>query len=102
LAYAHTQGVIHRDVKPENILLSQGHALVADFGIAQALAFAGGERPAGTGISLSQGTPAYMSPEQATGSHRKPVFRQARLNTAGLVRPPYGRLVERMIAAFMR
>jgi len=37
-----------------------------------------------------------------TFSHRKPVFRQARLNTAGLIRPPYGRLVERMIAALMR
>jgi serine/threonine-protein kinase len=65
LAYAHQQGVIHRDVKPENILLSAGHALVADFGIARALAEAGDDRLTGTGTTL--GTPAYMSPEQAAG-----------------------------------
>ena len=67
LAYAHGQGVIHRDIKPENIMLSGGHAVVADFGIARAVdAASGGERL--TGIGLSIGTPAYMSPEQATAS----------------------------------
>src|SRR5256884_1378305 len=62
LPYAHGAGLIHRDVKPENILLSQGHALVADFGIARAVGVATGDRLTQTGLSL--GTPAYMSPEQ--------------------------------------
>ena len=66
LSYAHSHNVIHRDVKPENLLLESGHAVVADFGIARAIRAAGGSSLTATGVAI--GTPAYMSPEQAAGS----------------------------------
>jgi tRNA A-37 threonylcarbamoyl transferase component Bud32 len=65
LGYAHRQGVVHRDVKPENILLAEGHAVVADFGVAKAITTAGGDRVTRTGYPV--GTLGYMSPEQAAG-----------------------------------
>jgi tetratricopeptide (TPR) repeat protein len=65
LSYAHQRGVVHRDIKPENIMLSGGHAVITDFGIAQAIQLAG-ERTVLVNETVS-GTPAYMSPEQASG-----------------------------------
>jgi eukaryotic-like serine/threonine-protein kinase len=68
LDYAHRANVVHRDIKPENILLEDSHAVVADFGIARAVASAGDEKLTQTGVTL--GTPKYMSPEQAAADKR--------------------------------
>lgn len=74
LAFAHKHGVIHRDIKPENVLIEAGHCVVADFGIAKALRESGTMTSAGVAL----GTPAYMSPEQATADptadHRSDLY----------------------------
>lgn len=65
LAHAHARGFVHRDIKPGNILLSHGHAVIADFGIARALDASAADRITESGLAL--GTVNYMSPEQASG-----------------------------------
>jgi len=113
LVYAHGRGVIHRDIKPDNILLSSGSATVTDFGVAKALsASREGTRPATstrtgtiTLVGTSIGTPAYMAPEQAAGDpntdHRADLYALGIVGYEMLVGTPpfHGRAPQQLLAA---
>jgi serine/threonine-protein kinase len=83
LAYAHAEGLVHRDVKPENILLEGGHAVLADFGLARPIGPAVLRGSHSTQVGMVVGTPAYMSPEQLTAGG--PIDGRADLFCLGVV-----------------
>jgi serine/threonine-protein kinase len=95
LAYAHRHGVVHRDIKPDNVLLADGYAVVADFGVAKAVsASSGGGGDSLTSIGVALGTPAYMAPEQAAADphvdHRADIYAVGALGYEMLCgRPPF-------------
>jgi len=106
LAYAHEHGIVHRDIKPDNVLLSGGSAMVTDFGVAKALSASTNPEHGGiTSLGVALGTPAYMSPEQASADpsvdHRADIYSFGVLAYELLTgQPPFaGRTPQHVLAA---
>jgi len=103
LSYAHTHGVVHRDIKPDNVLISGRHAVVTDFGVAKALSESTGESSL-TSIGIALGTPAYMAPEQAAADphvdHRADIYALGAMAYEMLTgKPPFGGAPQMVLAA---
>ncbi|MFL5604939.1 MAG: protein kinase domain-containing protein [Gemmatimonadaceae bacterium] len=109
LGYAHQRGIVHRDIKPDNVLLSGGTAVVTDFGIAKAISAARTSAPGATltQVGTSIGTPAYMAPEQAAGDanvdHRADIYALGAMTYELLAGHPVfsDRTAQRMLAAHL-
>ena len=106
LAHAHEHGIVHRDIKPDNVLLSGGSAMVTDFGVAKALSVSSNtEHGSTTSAGIALGTPAYMSPEQASADpsvdHRADIYSFGVLAYELLTgQPPFaGRTPQQTLAA---
>lgn len=105
LAEAHRHGIVHRDVKPDNVLLTGRHAMVTDFGVAKAVNEAGGTQIV-TSVGITLGTPAYMAPEQAAGDphidHRVDIYAVGVLAYEMLTgSPPFSGATPRVLSAHM-
>jgi eukaryotic-like serine/threonine-protein kinase len=110
LEYAHARGIVHRDIKPDNVLLSGATAVVTDFGIAKALSASRGDGTASgtlTSVGTSIGTPSYMAPEQVAGDpnidHRVDLYALGCLAFELLAgEPPFGtRTPQKVLAAHL-
>jgi eukaryotic-like serine/threonine-protein kinase len=106
LAYAHEHGIVHRDIKPDNVLISGGSAMVTDFGVAKALSASSNAEHGGlTSVGVALGTPAYMAPEQASADpsvdHRADIYSFGVLAYELLTgQPPFaGRTPQHVLAA---
>jgi tRNA A-37 threonylcarbamoyl transferase component Bud32 len=104
LAHSHQMGVVHRDIKPDNVMMSGRHALVTDFGVAKAISEATGRNTITT-LGVAVGTPAYMSPEQASADphidHRSDIYAVGVMAYEMLTgRPPFvGATPQQVLAA---
>src|SRR5512140_91494 len=103
LAYAHARGVVHRDIKPDNILISGQHAVVTDFGVAKAVSASTGSSSL-TSLGVALGTPAYMAPEQAAADphvdHRADLYALGAMAYEMLAgRPPFSGMSPQQVLA---
>jgi TolB-like protein len=103
LSYAHRLGVVHRDIKPDNVLISGHHAVVTDFGVAKAISASTGESSL-TSAGVALGTPAYMAPEQAAADphvdHRADIYAVGAMAYEMLSgRPPFAEMSPQAVLA---